>query len=78
MDMKEGVLVVKQPFHKFFVCTACGTPCYFCVTNKRESLHPPTACPYNISAEGYGDEVNPCWKECGNGIDNGGNDVGFW
>ncbi len=57
MSNDGDILMVKQPFHRFYICDACGMACYFCVTNDHDSLPPPGCCPYNYPGmEGYDDE----------------------
>ena len=65
MSNKNDTLVVKQPFHKFYTCDACGTTCYFCVTNDHDSLPPPRCCPYNFPGSvDYDDGLSkPNWRE---------------
>ena len=59
MSNKNDTLVVKQPFHKFYTCDACGTTCYFCVTNDHDSLPPPRCCPYNFPGSVCHDDKSP-------------------
>ena len=49
--VKGGTLTVDQAFHKFYVCDACGTECYFCVTNTWRGLPCPKRCPYGDDGE---------------------------
>lgn len=56
-----GILEITQRFHRFYVCDACGTECYFCVTNSWKSLPAPHGCPYSD-----GDEMKPNWRELEN------------
>ena len=56
----NNALVVKEKFHKFYVCDACGTNCYACVTNSFNSLPCPNKCLYQNN------DVKPNWRELSN------------
>jgi len=63
MNDDGDILVVRQPFHRFYMCDACGTTCYFCVTNDHNSLPPPGCCPYNYpGCEFYDEDIKPNWR----------------
>ena len=68
MNDDGDILVVKQLFHRFYMCDACGTVCYFCVTNDHNSLPPPGCCPYNFPGDvDYDDEFpKPNWRVASN------------
>lgn len=53
----QNTLVVKEHFRKFYICDACTTNCYFCVTNTHGSLPLPKLCPYEVDPA-----VKPNWR----------------
>ncbi len=55
---EENTLTVEHGFRKFFICDACGYPCYFCVTSDGQ-LSVPKRCPYR---EDSGEEPRPRWR----------------
>ena len=57
-SVNGNTLVVEQMFHKFYMCRACSTECYFCVTNSWDMLPRPTRCPYQSD-----EEIKPDWQE---------------
>lgn len=65
MSEEQDIFKIQAPFQKLFVCTTCGTGCFFLVTNTHNSVPKPDGCPYNIpGTDSYDDEIIPNWKEC--------------
>lgn len=54
----------RKAFRRMYVCDACGTECWFTVTNCHGSLPKPKCCPYNFPGmPEYNEDVVPNWRE---------------